>query len=144
MWEPRRLTTPWATTACYRGSFTFYSKRGTFSDDMNLLVYRTFYWIWNMIYLRNIIKSENARRLLNVNTAWCLSWKWIFTLVFWCSEVDPWYALSIKTTFTWLERGLRMTNIEECIKCFVFGEISMTILSVHKPSNNRILWFSFL
>jgi hypothetical protein len=24
MWEPRRLTTLWAFTACYRGSFTFY------------------------------------------------------------------------------------------------------------------------
>jgi hypothetical protein len=24
MWEPRRLTTPWAFTACYRDSFTFY------------------------------------------------------------------------------------------------------------------------
>jgi hypothetical protein len=23
MWEPRRLTTIWASTACYRGSFTF-------------------------------------------------------------------------------------------------------------------------
>jgi hypothetical protein len=23
MWEPRRLTTPWASTACYRDSFTF-------------------------------------------------------------------------------------------------------------------------
>jgi hypothetical protein len=23
MWEPRRLTTLWATTACYRDSFTF-------------------------------------------------------------------------------------------------------------------------
>jgi hypothetical protein len=22
MWEPRRLTTPWALTACYRDSFT--------------------------------------------------------------------------------------------------------------------------
>jgi hypothetical protein len=26
MWEPRRLTTLWASTACYRDSFTFYSK----------------------------------------------------------------------------------------------------------------------
>jgi hypothetical protein len=24
MWEPRRLITPWAFTACYRDSFTFY------------------------------------------------------------------------------------------------------------------------
>jgi hypothetical protein len=24
MWEPRRLTTPWAFTACYRDKFTFY------------------------------------------------------------------------------------------------------------------------
>jgi hypothetical protein len=24
MWEPRRLTTLWASTACYRDSFTFY------------------------------------------------------------------------------------------------------------------------
>jgi hypothetical protein len=24
MWEPRRLTTLWAFTACYRESFTFY------------------------------------------------------------------------------------------------------------------------
>jgi hypothetical protein len=23
MWEPRRLTTPWAFTGCYRKSFTF-------------------------------------------------------------------------------------------------------------------------
>jgi hypothetical protein len=23
MWEPQRLTTLWASTACYRGSFTF-------------------------------------------------------------------------------------------------------------------------
>jgi hypothetical protein len=23
MWEPQRLTTLWAITACYRGSFTF-------------------------------------------------------------------------------------------------------------------------
>jgi hypothetical protein len=23
MWEPRRLTSTWASTACYRGSFTF-------------------------------------------------------------------------------------------------------------------------
>jgi hypothetical protein len=23
MWEPRRLTTVWASTACYRDSFTF-------------------------------------------------------------------------------------------------------------------------
>jgi hypothetical protein len=23
MWEPRRLTTPWAFAACYRDSFTF-------------------------------------------------------------------------------------------------------------------------
>jgi hypothetical protein len=26
MWKPRRLTTLWAFTACYRDSFTFYSK----------------------------------------------------------------------------------------------------------------------
>jgi hypothetical protein len=25
MWEPRRLTTLWASTACYRDSFTFFS-----------------------------------------------------------------------------------------------------------------------
>jgi hypothetical protein len=25
MWEPRRLTTPWASTACYRDNFTFYT-----------------------------------------------------------------------------------------------------------------------
>jgi hypothetical protein len=25
MWEPRRLTTLWAFTACYRDNFTFYS-----------------------------------------------------------------------------------------------------------------------
>jgi hypothetical protein len=25
MWEPRRLTTLWASTACYRGSFPFFS-----------------------------------------------------------------------------------------------------------------------
>jgi hypothetical protein len=25
MWEPRRVTTPWASMACYRGSFTFTS-----------------------------------------------------------------------------------------------------------------------
>jgi hypothetical protein len=24
MWEPRRLTTLWASTACYRDSFTFF------------------------------------------------------------------------------------------------------------------------
>jgi hypothetical protein len=24
MWEPQRLTTLWASTACYRGSFIFY------------------------------------------------------------------------------------------------------------------------
>jgi hypothetical protein len=24
MWEPRRLTTLWASTACYRDNFTFY------------------------------------------------------------------------------------------------------------------------
>jgi hypothetical protein len=24
MWEPRRLTTVWASTACYRDSFTFF------------------------------------------------------------------------------------------------------------------------
>jgi hypothetical protein len=24
MWEPRRLTTPWASTACYRDRFTFF------------------------------------------------------------------------------------------------------------------------
>jgi hypothetical protein len=26
MWEPRRLTTLWASTACYRDSFTFHHK----------------------------------------------------------------------------------------------------------------------
>jgi hypothetical protein len=26
MWEPRRLTALWASTACYRYSFTFYLK----------------------------------------------------------------------------------------------------------------------
>jgi hypothetical protein len=26
MWEPLRLTTLWASTACYRDSFTFYLK----------------------------------------------------------------------------------------------------------------------
>jgi hypothetical protein len=25
MWEPRRLTTIWASTACYRDSFTFFT-----------------------------------------------------------------------------------------------------------------------
>jgi hypothetical protein len=25
MWEPRRLTTPWVSTVCYRDSFTFYT-----------------------------------------------------------------------------------------------------------------------
>jgi hypothetical protein len=25
MWEPRRLTTIWASTTCYRDGFTFYS-----------------------------------------------------------------------------------------------------------------------
>jgi hypothetical protein len=28
MWEPRRLTTLWAFTACYRDSFTFFSNPG--------------------------------------------------------------------------------------------------------------------
>jgi hypothetical protein len=28
MWEPRRLTTLWAFTACYRDSFTFFYKDG--------------------------------------------------------------------------------------------------------------------
>jgi hypothetical protein len=27
MWKPRRLTTLWASTACYRDSFTFFKKR---------------------------------------------------------------------------------------------------------------------
>jgi hypothetical protein len=27
MWDPRRLTTLWAYTACYRDSFTFFSMR---------------------------------------------------------------------------------------------------------------------
>jgi hypothetical protein len=26
MWQPRRLTTLWASTACYRESFTFYGQ----------------------------------------------------------------------------------------------------------------------
>jgi hypothetical protein len=36
MWEPRRLTTLWVSTACYRGSFTFfYSCIGTYFWDGN-------------------------------------------------------------------------------------------------------------
>jgi hypothetical protein len=27
MWDPRRLTALWAFTACYRGPFTFYTRR---------------------------------------------------------------------------------------------------------------------
>jgi hypothetical protein len=30
MWEPRRLTTLWASTACYRDSFTFKHNRKNF------------------------------------------------------------------------------------------------------------------
>jgi hypothetical protein len=29
MWEPRRLTTLWASTVCYRGSFTFFNSEGS-------------------------------------------------------------------------------------------------------------------
>jgi hypothetical protein len=39
MWEPRRLATLWASTACYRDSFTFYIN--TKSDFL-----ATFMYIW--------------------------------------------------------------------------------------------------
>jgi hypothetical protein len=31
MWEPRRLTTLWTSTACYRDSFTFFLGKGRVS-----------------------------------------------------------------------------------------------------------------
>jgi hypothetical protein len=40
MWEPRRLTTLWASTACYRGSFTFLSNSYVSSSLFQRVVWR--------------------------------------------------------------------------------------------------------
>jgi hypothetical protein len=39
MWEPRYLTTQWASTACYRDSFTFYNLAGSECKDDGLTEY---------------------------------------------------------------------------------------------------------
>jgi hypothetical protein len=36
MWEPRRLTTLWASTACYRENFTFILKNSTVKGKKKL------------------------------------------------------------------------------------------------------------
>jgi hypothetical protein len=44
MWEPRRLTTLWASTACYRDSFTFFFLFRPFcgvSMDLPVITYPT-------------------------------------------------------------------------------------------------------
>jgi hypothetical protein len=38
MWEPRRLTTLWVSTASYRGSFNYYT--------INILVYNSNRWVF--------------------------------------------------------------------------------------------------
>jgi hypothetical protein len=51
MWEPRRLTTLWASTACYRDSFTFFP-------------------LYNVIRGRNIVgqcRVKQGFRILQVN-----------------------------------------------------------------------------
>jgi hypothetical protein len=52
MWEPRRLTTLWASTARYRNSFTFY-------------VHLTFHYYCSATWLTNV--SFSASRLNNEN-----------------------------------------------------------------------------
>jgi hypothetical protein len=38
MWEPRRLTTLWASTACYRDSFTFFTYVNISVDHNNFII----------------------------------------------------------------------------------------------------------
>jgi hypothetical protein len=49
MWEPRRLTTLWASTACYRDSLTFFTLKVLIECDFVVYVKNGFeaYW-WNI------------------------------------------------------------------------------------------------
>jgi hypothetical protein len=65
MWEPRRLTTLWASTACYRNSFTFYwafrlcPSSGTVeAGKHNVLETGTQnYWVFRLFSLSGILEA---------------------------------------------------------------------------------------
>jgi hypothetical protein len=59
MWEPRRLTTLWASTACYRDSFTFFFARENFTSFFFTRYNFTFY-----LYLQPKIKDANCHNSL--------------------------------------------------------------------------------
>jgi hypothetical protein len=56
MWEPRRLTTLWASTACYRDSFTFFLPH-FIKQNPHLLPSREF-----------VVRQYNVQELLNIST----------------------------------------------------------------------------
>jgi hypothetical protein len=85
MWEPRRLTTVWAFTACGRDSFTF-----TFTikcnlarvllmdsciDDQNIESYSSHSFSWNYKYITGLHRRYPSTRLHGVitqKTALCI------------------------------------------------------------------------
>jgi hypothetical protein len=53
MWDPQLLTTPWASTACYRDSFTFLHTRISFFFFARLICY-----YMAISYIRCYLKSK--------------------------------------------------------------------------------------
>jgi hypothetical protein len=47
MWEPKRLTTLWASTACYTGSFPFFTFMKMEGDDRYLVRETMSEFVWN-------------------------------------------------------------------------------------------------
>jgi hypothetical protein len=60
MWEPRRLTTLWASTACYRDSFTFYL---IFMRPSSLTIYNKTGWSDHILRMNEV---RIQKKVLNV------------------------------------------------------------------------------
>jgi hypothetical protein len=58
MWEPRRLTTIWASTACYRDSLTFYIPNKNGPDKYGLLGCNALYFGDSPTFRRNILPAS--------------------------------------------------------------------------------------
>jgi hypothetical protein len=75
MWEPRRLTTLWASTACYRDSFTsqtchitktslILSLQDAFADDMEMLLKHFFFFFSFYSFCSHLERRASVKRFV--------------------------------------------------------------------------------
>jgi hypothetical protein len=61
MWEPRRLTTLWASTACYRDSFTCTLN---YRETVHICKYKAVWWYTVIIYTINLISVRGKVHII--------------------------------------------------------------------------------